>query len=295
MAALSIAVLLTCHNRRAQTCECLEALRAQAQASKLDVYLVDDGSSDGTATAAKSIFPDATIIRGDGSLFWGGGMRLAFASAMNVGYDYYLWLNDDTILLPDAIADLLSHHQQLISQGNINAILVGSTKDPVTNEPTYGGAVRSKKWYSNKLEFLPSSSELKECEAMYGNCVLIPKEVADIVGNIDSNFSHSLGDLDYGLRARKKGCSIWLAPNYIGYCAQNTVTGSWIDTNLTILQRLKKVLSIKGFPLKAWTTFTKRHSGPFWFAYWPLPYIRAVIGYKNLENSPTFTDATAND
>ena len=128
-------------------------------------------------------------------------MRLAFASAMAEGYDYYLWLNDDTVLLPGAIADLLNHHKTLVSQGQSNAIVVGSTKDPNTGMPTYGGAVRSQKWYSNNLEFLPSGSELKECEAMYGNCVLIPKAVADVAGNFVCRFSLFFGDLVFGLRA----------------------------------------------------------------------------------------------
>ncbi|MEO0936509.1 MAG: glycosyltransferase family 2 protein, partial [Cyanobacteria bacterium J06641_2] len=34
------------------------------------------------------------------------------------------------------------------------------------------------------------------------------------------------------------------------------------------------------------------HSGSFWFIYWILPYVRAVIGYKNLAASPTFVEET---
>lgn len=282
-----IAVLITCHNRRSQTCACLEALKAQD--IDFDLYLVDDGSSDGTAEAVADCCPTAHIIRGSGSLFWGGGMHLAFGRALEKGYDYYLWLNDDTILRREAIATLLAHHAQLIEGDREKSIVVGATKDPETSEPTYGGAIRSKKWYSNKYEFVSPGETLKECETMYGNCVLIPSAVAERVGNIDNSFIHSMGDLDYGLRARLAGCSIWLAPNYLGECAQNDVTGSWVDTNLTPIRRLQQVSNIKNFPVKPWTTFVRRHSGPFWFAYWFLPYIRAIVGYQDLDDSPTFT------
>ena len=282
-----IAILMTCHNRRETTLSCLKAL--ERQDIDFDVYLVDDGSSDGTADAVSKQYPQVRILQGDGNLFWVGGMRMAFAEAMNNGYDYYLWLNDDTILEPQVIDKLLEIHHELTSKNKADSIVVGSTKDSITGKPTYGGAVKSKRWYSNKFEFLEPKLELQECDTMYGNCVLIPHSVVTKVGNIDSAFIHSLGDLDYGLRARQLGCSIWVAPEYVGTCSQNSVSGSWVDPNLSVMQRLNKAFEVKNFPRSPWTAFTKRHSGFLWFVYWLLPYIRAVIGYKDLDTSPTFT------
>ena len=284
-----IAILMTCHNRRETTLSCLKAL--ERQDIDFDVYLVDDGSSDGTASAVSQQYPRVKIIQGDGNLFWGGGMRLAFAEAMKNTYSYYLWLNDDTILESQALSKLLEIHSQVL-QNQADSIVVGSTKDSITGRPTYGGAVKSKRWYSNKLEFQKPDRELQECDTIYGNCVLIPHSVATKVGNIDPAFVHSLGDLDYGLRARQLGCSIWIAPGYIGTCSKNSATGSWVDRDLSIYERLQKVLDLKAFPLQAWTKFTKRHSGPFWFLYWFLPYIRAIVGYKDLNSSPTFSEKT---
>lgn len=286
--SMHIAVLITCHNRCQTTLTCLQALYGQN--IKFDVYLVDDGCTDGTSDVVKSNYPAVHILKGSGNLFWVGGMSLAFATALRKKYNFYLWLNDDTILKPHALDKLLTTHNYLTQQGKANSIVVGSTCDVVTNQPTYGGAVRSQNWYSNKYEFLQPSQELQECETMYGNCVLIPHNVAEKVGNLDSAFIHSLGDLDYGLRARKLGCSIWVAPGYIGTCSKNTVGGSWVDTQLSVYQRLRKVLQPKAFPVKPWTTFVRRHSGIFWFMYWILPYLRAAIGYKNLSISPSFTE-----
>lgn len=284
----SLVVLMTCHNRCDITLACLQYLYRQDIA--FEVYLVDDGSSDHTSDAIKQHYPKVRIIQGDGSLFWVGGMRLAFAKALQQGFDYYLWLNDDTQLEPNALSNLLNIHHDLIQRGYRDSIVVGSTRDPVTGKPTYGGAVRSKNWYSNKLEFLAPSSEVQECDTMYGNCVLIPHSVAEKVGNLDSAFTHQRGDTDYGLRARQAGCSVWAAPGYVGLCSKNSLSGSWVDTSLSLYERLKKVTQPKGFPLREWTIFTKRHSGTFWFLYWFLPYIRAVIGYRDLSSSPSFCE-----
>jgi GT2 family glycosyltransferase len=286
-----VAVILTCFNRRETTLNCLRALSQQTK--KADVYLTDDGSSDGTSDAVSKQYPEVKILQGNGNLFWVGGMRLAFESAMRGNYDYYLWLNDDTILESDTLERLLTIHQQLKLQGRFDSIVVGSTKDPITGQASYGGAVKSSKWYSNKYNFVGASQSLQECDTMFGNCVLIPNSVASKVGNIDKAFIHSLGDLDYGLRAKNKGCSIWVAPGYVGTCSKNSIKNSWVDTKLSTLERLKKVTHIKAFPLKPWTVFCSRHSGFMWLIYWFLPYLRAMIGYKNLANSPTFTEIPA--
>jgi GT2 family glycosyltransferase len=280
-----IAVIMTCHNRHDTTIACLQFLEQQVDHT---VYLVDDGSSDGTSKTVSQDYSAVKLFQGDGNLYWAGGMRKAFEEALKSNYDYYIWLNDDTMLKSGAFGNLLAIHHDLIQQGDSEAIVVGSTQDPITGKPTYGGAMKSKRWYSNKLEFLKPSDELQECDTMYGNCVLIPRAVAQKVGNIDEAFVHSLGDIDYGLRARQLGCSIWAAPGFIGTCSQNAVTGSWIDPQLSIFQRLKNVVQVKNFPISPWTAFTKRHSGFFWFFFWCLPYIRAIIGYKDLDVSPSF-------
>lgn len=282
-----IAVIMTCHNRHDITVSCLQLL--QQQQVNYRVYLVDDGSTDDTAKTVSQQFPEVKLLPGDGNLFWAGGMRKAFGEALQGNYDYYIWLNDDTMLEPGAFRNLLDIHQNLIRQGKSEGIVVGSTKDPVTGKATYGGAVKSKKWYSNKLEFLEPRQEIQECDTMYGNCVLIPQAVAEQVGNIDEAFIHALGDIDYGLRARKLGFAIWAAPGFIGTCGQNQVTGSWVDPNLSVMQRLQKVVQVKNFPIAPWTVFVKRHSGFFWFLFWCLPYLRAIIGYQDLSASPTFT------
>jgi GT2 family glycosyltransferase len=165
MSRQKIAVLMTCHNRCNFTLSCLEALYEQK--INFRVYLVDDGSSDSTSEAVKKNYPEVKIIQGDGNLFWVGGMRLAFAAAIEDDCDYYLWLNDDTILKPNAIENLLKISDRLEAQGDRNSIIVGSTQDPVTGKPTYGGAVRSKLWYSNKFEFLEPNTSLQQCDTMY--------------------------------------------------------------------------------------------------------------------------------
>jgi GT2 family glycosyltransferase len=288
MKHLQLAVLITCHNRRNTTLACLHALYQQDVT--FEVYLVDDGSSDGTSEAIKANYPPVNIIKGDGNLFWVGGMRLAFSKALKNGYNYYLWLNDDTILDSNALPNLLDTHKCLAKRGHPNSIVVGSVRDPLTGKLTYGGRLRSSRRWDRKLEPVEPTLEPIECDTMQGNCVLIPHSVAEKVGNIDATFIHTLGDIDYGLRARQLGCSVCIAPGYLATCSRNSIHGSWADTKLSMYERLKKAFQTKGFPPQAWAVFLKRHSGSLWFIHWFRPYIRAVIGYRNLSESSAFDE-----
>ena len=69
----------------------------------IEVFLVDDCSTDGTSTALQIQYPSIKIIQGDGNLYWNRGMHLAWkTAAASKEFDYFLWLNDDTLLEKNA-------------------------------------------------------------------------------------------------------------------------------------------------------------------------------------------------
>lgn len=288
-----IAVLITCHNRKDKTIACLQSLSKQTLDSNilLDIYVVDDGSTDGTESSIQSMFPDVILLRGDGNLFWAGGTRLAFNIAKEKDYDFYLWLNDDVLLYKHTIGGLISSHKTLARDNETPAIVVGSTIDEDNGELTYGGVVRSNpKWRPLQFQQVKPSSKLQECETMNGNCVLIPRDVANKVGNLDSRFSHGIADYHYGLRARSLGCSIWISPEYSGTCARNLADGTWQDTSLSVRDRWRLLLDIKHLPLKEWRILAKEHAGFFWIIYWLSPYLRfllsSVLGKRTVSQEP---------
>ena len=74
----TIAALITCFNRKEKTILCLTNLFKQPLLNnfELDVFLTDDGCTDGTAEAVGKMFPQVHIIKGDGNLFWNRGMYM---------------------------------------------------------------------------------------------------------------------------------------------------------------------------------------------------------------------------
>ncbi|MBD1908906.1 glycosyltransferase family 2 protein [Funiculus sociatus GB2-A5] len=275
----SIAILITCYNRKPKTLASLEALFNQVLPAdfELCVYLVDDGSTDGTTEAVSHTYPQVKIIEGNGNLFWNGGMRMAFSEAIKHNHNYHLWLNDDTLIYPDALSKMLATSQRLAEQGYAPVIVTGATRDPETNTVSYGGVERNTWWHPFKFRWLEPGEEPTRCDTMHGNCVLIPREIYQTIGNLDPDFRHYAGDFDYGLRAKQKGYTVWLAPGYIGTCSGNPLYANWMDSNLPIRERWQKAEQPKNFTFKERQLFAQRHAGILWPIFWLLPYRKLLF------------------
>jgi GT2 family glycosyltransferase len=271
-----ISVLLTCHNRAARTLTCLRSLANQADPSQaeLEIVLVDAGSTDGTPEAVAEHFPQVTLVRRGPDLFWNGGMRVALAHAHERHPDLYLWLNDDVELDPDALARLLTTHERLAADGRPPSIVVGSTRDPETGQLTYGGVIRPDRWRPMLYERVRPGEHPLPAETMNGNCVLVPREVVTRIGNLSPAYTHGMGDYDYGHRATRAGCEVWVAPGTIGTCSRNPArprAGSFDE------HRRQATSPTGGLPPTEWLTFARRWAGPLWPIYGLSPYVRRSV------------------
>ena len=246
-APLSVAVLMTCYNRVLKTCNCLQALFTQDLYSNilLKVFLVDDASSDGTSQQVRHKFPQVHMIQGSGNLYWCGGMRLAWSVAAKSDPDFYLLLNDDTHLLPNAIPSLLA----LVPSPSTKAIAVGAISDPETGKKTYGVVAKGR-------ETPPYG-----VHTFNGNCVLIPRCVYQDLGSFHSAYTHSMGDHDYGYAAARKGIPIFETSNFIGTCPWDHTEKTWRDRSLSVLNRLRLLNSPKGLPFRDSFVFAKEITG----------------------------------
>ena len=249
----TVAVLMTVYNRRETTLIGLGSLhKSMAQCIfdyEFDVYLVDDGSTDGTGEAVLAQYPLVKVIRGNGGLYWGGGMNLAWKEATKSrDYDYYLWMNDDANLYPESV----SHTLCVEEQAGDRVIVCGIFEDE-THQLSYGARNRSGNW------LYPGS--LEPVYYINGNFVLIPKAVKDSIGFIDNFLYHRGGDYDYGLRARKEGFGIRITDKIIGITPRHDGDKTpYYSRELSLPQRVRLLYS-KKYSVLSTFRFNKRHNG----------------------------------
>jgi GT2 family glycosyltransferase len=274
-----IAVIVSCFNRKATTLAGLESLFNQKHVEHLNitVFLVDDGSTDGTAAAVAERFPAVRILHGDGSLWWVGAMRKAFATAMAEGEDGYIWWNDDTLLMDDALSRLVDC--AIAVEPELGpAIIVGTTRDPDTGERTFGGAHKRKSGFL--IGFTPAYPDPDKpvrIDTMNGNFTLIPSAIANTVGNMEPKFLHRLADFDYGQRAVKAGFPVILAPGYFAWCKKNSLANTFKDGTIPLSARWKNLMSPRGSDPREWLLYTKRHYGWLWPLYFISPYVKVLF------------------
>jgi len=247
-----IAVLITVFNRKDKTLACLERLYAtqKVEGFCFDVWLTNDGCTDGTPEAVREQFPNVNIIDGDGNLYWNRGMYAAWqAAAKAYNYDYYLWLNDDTFVFPNLLQVLLDAAKQTQEE----AIIVGATCSTGHKTITYGGR--------QKGSIPKPEGKLVEVDCFNGNIVLIPRSVYNKVGNLDYYFTHSKGDFDYGMRACKLGIKIYQAGEILGECDEHPTIDKWCDPAVPLRQRWQMLHRPNGMPPKENFHLERRHFG----------------------------------
>lgn len=274
----SLCALLTCFNRVDKTVASLAALEVSAAQAglHLSAVLVDDGSTDGTASRVRERFPWVRVEENRGPpLFWCRGMHRAMELGLQQSPDFMLLLNDDTILYPSALSVMLACLPAGMSTAS--ALVVGSTQDAVSKRHSYGGERPRSPGRPLSLTLVAPTDECQEVDTFNGNVVLLPAAVVRLVGLLDPAFEHAMGDIDYGYRARRRGVRLLLAPGFQGACSNNPITGSFNDKSLPWRKRWLQLLGRKGLPWRSWLVLTRRHGGWRWPAYFAWPYLKVLL------------------
>ena len=98
-----LSVIIVSYNTRDLLRDCLASLRASVGPS-LEIIVVDNASSDGSAAMVRDEFPEARLLAQTSNTWYCGGNNLGIRAAKA---DYTLLLNPDTEAAPDALALML--------------------------------------------------------------------------------------------------------------------------------------------------------------------------------------------
>lgn len=262
--------LMTCFNRKEKTINAINKLINKNSEVEFSFIIVDDNSNDDTVKSLEK-FTNVTVVNGDGNLFYSGGMRKAIEKALDskFTYDYCLLFNDDVDFYENAI-------EKLSKRGN-KSIWVGPTCDD-KGELSYGGVIKTSIWRPTFNIIKAQDNSGINCDTFNANCVLIPWNIFKKVGNMDKIYSHSLGDFDYGFKAKKLGYEIKVSNEYVGICCDNPIKGNWRDDTLSRKRRLELKEDPKGLPRKEWFYYLrKNYSLITAIVYSIIPYIRILI------------------
>lgn len=106
-----VAAIVVTYNRKAFLARCIEKL--QAQTKTLDILIIDNASTDGTASLFENKIENIYYYNTGSNLGGAGGFSYGIKKAVEQGYDYLWILDDDTLPTPTALEELLRKDEEL--------------------------------------------------------------------------------------------------------------------------------------------------------------------------------------
>ena len=210
---LTLSIVVVNWNGRAYLLQCLRSVFGMLHGLEMEVFVVDNGSQDGSVAAVRETFPKVSLIEND--------RNLGFAKANNQALEqargrYLLLLNPDTVLKEGAIERLIEFmdgHGKVALVGPQLLHPDGSRQNSIANFPSLATELLNKPF----LRFLfpgrfPGKeqrySEPIEVESVIGACMLVRWEAANQVGLLDDDYFLFFEETDWCYRMRKAGWKV---------------------------------------------------------------------------------------
>ena len=197
-----------------ETISCIESLQ-QGDLTDVHLVVVDNNSADGSVEQLKARFATQIhLIENPDNFGFAAGVNVGIEYALKSGAQAVMLLNNDTIVSPQMIDELLQAGQQLPRAGLIGpAIYYHQAPDRIWQ---YGD--KSIPWLA-----FPRHISQKEVETVAhipfqldyvtACCVVIRREVFETIGLFDPRFFMYFEDADFCARAKAAGFEIWCIPS----------------------------------------------------------------------------------
>lgn len=202
-------IVIPVYNQFAHTHLCLRALAEHPPQASCEIIVVDDGSSDETATA----LPQVQGLRYHRRRENGGFIAACNDGAALACGEYLVFLNNDTVPQPGWLDALLRTFDEHPRAGLVGAQLLY----PDGRLQEAGGIVRNDGQTDNlgrfHSPFEPGFSYLREVDYCSGAVIAVRKDIFSSLGGFNARYAPAYyEDTDLGFAIREKGFSVLYQP-----------------------------------------------------------------------------------
>ena len=207
-------------NTRDLTLAALDALVDNAGCA-IEVIVIDNASTDGSAAAIRAKFPEATVLENDVNRGFAGAINQGAAIARGA---YQLWLNTDAFVSSGAVVRLRERALSADRLACVGPQLVfadGSPQMSISETPSSAHSIRlllnslSRRQSSAHQWLDPDTDRVEKDRFVSGACLLVNVAAWRDVGPLDEHFFFYCEEADWEYRARTRGWQIAVDPDVI--------------------------------------------------------------------------------
>lgn len=221
-ASLDVSIVIVNYNSKDYLSDCIFSIRNTVKKASHEIIIVDNNSQDGSPEYIRKVFYDSILIANK--------TNCGLSKACNQGIEisrgrHVLLLNNDTVLLPNAIDDMLAIMDKTPGIGLLGCRLLNSDG---SLQQSFGKVINftndfARKYFINLYEkhknplvgkFLAwTHSTAKEVDWVKGACMLLRREAVLDADMMDDNFFMYMEEVDLGIRVRQLGWKVWYTPD----------------------------------------------------------------------------------
>ncbi len=219
-----VSIITVNYNQTDVTCEMLDSVRRLSYPA-IEVIVVDNGSSENPAEKIKQVYPAAKLISSEQNLGFAGGNNLGIEAAAG---QYLFFVNNDTVLTPDIIENLLKPFEEVENMGVVSPKIyyydqpeliqyAGYTPiNPCTARNRTIGQFEEDKGQYEKPHSVPYA---------HGAAMMVSRKVVDKVGMMPDFFFLYYEEFDWCEHIRKAGFEVFYEPKAKIYHKESVSVG----------------------------------------------------------------------
>lgn len=221
---MRLSVIIVNYHAEPKLAACLRSLCLPAMSPEIEILVVDNGSTERGRAELNNGFPAVKWLSAGSNL--GFGRACNWAAKESTG-SHLLFLNPDTVMLPEGMASILSSLDSFPLSGSIAGMRIlnpdGSREFSARAFPDWRAAFANRyslltrlypgnRWSRAYLKSVRDMDSACEVDWVSGAAMLIPSALFQRLDGFDERFFMYMEDVDLCKRARQAGVSVWYWP-----------------------------------------------------------------------------------